>query len=47
MRAVAVRAGPSGTEIEMFFLDLWRMLLGMLGEGETDDDGRAELDPNG
>lgn len=44
---MAVRAGPSGTEIEMFFLDLWRMLLGMLGEGEPEGDGRAELDPDG
>lgn len=32
----------------MFFLSLWRMLLAGLGEGtEGDDDGRAEMDPNG
>lgn len=32
----------------MFFFDLLRMLLlGGLGEGDTDDDGRAELDPDG
>lgn len=45
---MAVRAEPSGTETAMFFLSLWRMLLAGLGEGaEGDDDGRAELDPNG
>jgi hypothetical protein len=30
----------------MFFLNLLRMLLAMAG-AETDDDGRAEMDPDG
>lgn len=32
----------------MFFLNLWQMLVAALGGGaEAEDDGRAELDPNG
>jgi hypothetical protein len=38
--------GPRGTEIAMFFLNLLRMLLATTS-AETDDDGRAELDPDG
>lgn len=43
---MTARPGPRGTEIAMFFLNLLRMLMAWAGS-ETDDDGRAELDPDG